>query len=65
MPDTASSATPPFDAFRALEPDFVPDPAHQAWMEAEIRRTLKAKADGKMTYRTLEEVARKFGAHAG
>lgn len=51
-------------AFRPLEPDFVPDPDHEAWLEAEIRRTLAGKADGKLSYRALEDVARKFGLHA-
>ncbi|MDP1554304.1 MAG: hypothetical protein Q8L84_02495 [Hyphomonas sp.] len=64
MADTASPSNDPLGAFRALEPDFVPDPAHEAWLEAEVRRTLEAKADGRMTYRTLDEVARKFGADA-
>ena len=64
MADTASPSDDPLDAFRALEPDFVPDPAHAVWLDAEIRRTLEAKAEGRMTYRTLDEVARKFGANA-
>jgi len=33
-------------------------------LQAEIRRTLETKAKGRMTYRTLDEVARKFGADA-
>jgi len=64
MPDTASPSDDPLSAFQPLEPDFVPDPAHAAWLEAEIRRTLEAKAEGRMTYRTLDEVARKFIADA-
>lgn len=64
MADTASPSSDPLDAFRALEPDFAPTPEHDAWMQAEIRKTLKAKAEGRMTYRSLDEVARRFGANA-
>ncbi len=64
MADTASLSVDPLAAFRALEPDFVADPAHEAWLKAEIRRTLEAKAEGQMTYLTLDEVACKFGADA-
>jgi hypothetical protein len=64
MADTASPSNDPLAPFRALEPDFVPDPEHEAWLEAEVRRTLEAKAEGRMTYRTLDEVARKFRADA-
>ena len=42
----------------------MPDPAHEAWLEAEIRRTLDAKAEYRMTYRSLDEVVRKFIADA-
>jgi hypothetical protein len=48
------------DAFRALETDFAATPEHNAWLEAEIRQTLDAKAEGRMTYRPLEEVVRRF-----
>lgn len=60
MADTASPSNDPLDAFRALEADFTVTPEHDAWMQAEIRETLKAKADGQMTYRSLETVARRF-----
>lgn len=39
-------------------------PAHDAWMKAEIRKTLAKKQAGKMTYRSLDEVMRKFGFDA-
>lgn len=32
-----------------------------AWLKAEIEATLIKKADGSMTYRSLDEVMRKFG----
>ncbi|MBA3069456.1 MAG: hypothetical protein FP825_13375 [Hyphomonas sp.] len=60
MPDTASPSNGPLDAFRALEPDFAPTPEHEAWMQAETRRTLEAKAEGRMTYRSLDDVVRRF-----
>lgn len=60
MPDTASPPNDPLDAFRALEPDFAPSPEHDAWMQAEIRKTLKTKAEGRMTYRSLEDIVRRF-----
>ena len=64
MADTVSPSNNPRAAFRALESDFVPDPAHETWLEAEIRRTLDAKAENRMTYRSLDEVVRKFIADA-
>jgi len=64
MADTNFPSDDPLNAFRALEPDFVADAAHEALLQAEIRRTLETKAKGRMTYRTLDEVARKFGADA-
>lgn len=64
MADTASPSNDLRAAFRALEPDFVPDPAHEAWLDAEIRCTLDAKAEDRMTYRSLDEVVRKFIADA-
>lgn len=60
MADTSSPSNDPLEPFRALEPDFTVTPEHDAWMRAEIRKTLEAKADGQMTYRSLEEVARRF-----
>lgn len=60
MADTSSPSNDPLNAFRALEPDFTVAPEHDAWMRAEISKTLQAKAEGQMTYRSLEEVARRF-----
>lgn len=60
MPDTASPSNDPLDAFRALEADFAATPEHDAWMKAEIGKTLAAKSEGRMTYRSLEEVVRRF-----
>lgn len=60
MADTASPSNDPRDTFRALEADFAITPEHDTWMQAEIRKTLKAKADSQMTYRSLEDVARRF-----
>ncbi|MFN3608998.1 MAG: hypothetical protein ACK4Y9_08035 [Hyphomonas sp.] len=60
MADTASPSNDPLDAFRALEADFTATPEHDAWLRAEIRKTLEAKAEGQMTYRSLEDVARRF-----
>jgi len=37
---------------------------HDAWMKAEIRGTLARKKAGTITYRTLDEVMRKFGFNA-
>lgn len=64
MADIASLSNDPRAAVCALEPDFPPDPAHETWLEAEIRRTLDAKAENRMTYRSLDEVVRKFIADA-
>ncbi|MFN3312132.1 MAG: hypothetical protein ACK46Q_01525 [Hyphomonas sp.] len=35
-------------------------PEHRHWSQAEIRKTLAAKAAGRITYRSLEEIVRKF-----
>lgn len=64
MADTASPSNDPRAAVCALAPDFAPDPAHETWLEAEIRRTLDAKAENRMTYRSLDGVVRKFIADA-
>ncbi len=39
-------------------------PEHDAWMKAQIQKTLAKKQAGKMSFRSLDEVMRKFGFDA-
>ena len=39
-------------------------PSHRAWMNAEVRETLGKKADGGLTYTSLDQVRRDFGLDA-
>lgn len=39
-------------------------PEHEAWIRAEIEKTLAKKANGQVTYHNLDEVMRKFGFYA-
>lgn len=64
MVDTATPSDDLLHAFRALKPDFVADPAHTAWLGAECLVTLEAKAQGRVTYRPRDQIARTFGADA-
>lgn len=35
--------------------------AHRAWMNGQIQQALDHKRSGKSTYKTLDEIRRKFG----
>ncbi|MEO1151005.1 MAG: hypothetical protein AAFW83_08450 [Pseudomonadota bacterium] len=37
------------------------DPAHRAWMDDEIRKTLAKKARGEMKYTPADDVRKEFG----
>ena len=39
-------------------------PEHDAWMKAQTQKTLAKKQAGKMSFRSLDEVMRKFGFDA-
>ena len=40
------------------------DPDYLAWKEAKITATMKKKQDGTATYKSIDEVAAKFGFNA-
>ncbi|MEM7173277.1 MAG: hypothetical protein AAF530_24150 [Pseudomonadota bacterium] len=42
----------------------VPTPGHDEWFRGKVRDTLDKKANGKMSYRSLDEVAANFGFNA-
>ncbi len=39
-------------------------PEHRAWMDKQVEATLAKKKAGTMTYRSLDDVMRKFGFNA-
>lgn len=52
------------DAYLAPSNDGECSPEHDAWMKAEIKKTLAKKETGTMTYRSLDAVMRDFGFDA-
>lgn len=54
--------TPKVEEFLRPSKDTVSiDPAHRAWMDAEIRKTLAKKARGEMKYTPADDVRKEFG----
>lgn len=41
-----------------------PEPGHDAWFREKVRQTLSEAKAGKLTYRTLDEVAADYGFDA-
>ena len=41
-----------------------PTPGHDAWFRGKVRESLDKKAAGKMSYRSLDEVAADYGLNA-
>lgn len=40
------------------------DHAYLAWRDEKVRRVLKAKQDGKQDYKSLDEIAARYGRNA-
>lgn len=40
------------------------DPEYLAWKEAKIKAAMKKKQDGTATYKSIDEIAAKFGFNA-
>lgn len=38
---------------------------HDAWVREQVEMALKAKREGRATYKPLHEIAAKFGSNAG
>jgi hypothetical protein len=64
MADTNSPSEDPLYPFRALEPGEIVSPEHEAWLKAEIEKTLDASKRGELRYTDYREVMKKFGFDA-
>ncbi|MEX6507681.1 hypothetical protein [Jiella sp. M17.18] len=56
--------TEELDGFLQPLPDGQVTPEHRAWMNEQIDRTLAKKAQGEMTYTSLDQVRRTFDVDA-
>lgn len=57
---TRTADTPSFEELTTPQPEST-DPDYLAWRDAKVRAALKAKEDGAATYKSLEEIAAKYG----
>ncbi|WP_108676668.1 hypothetical protein [Acuticoccus yangtzensis] len=60
---TTETRTAPYEEFVKAQPESN-EKDYLAWRDEKVRRALKAKADGTQTYKSIDEIAARFGLNA-